>query len=249
MGHPDGMEADCGMTIDARYDEIADFYASATDDIDSDPVAQALLDLLGDVAGLRVLDLACGHGRITRELRRRGAHVVGADISTKLLDKAQALEQSHPLGIMYLHADARAPAAFGDESFDAVACNYGLSDIDRLDAVLATVGRVLEPDGIFVFSILHPCFPGAGPDAPSAWPPGGGYYQEGWWLADNTGFRGKVGSNFRMLSTYLNALVDHRLAIDWVAEPPPSSQWAERKPSPEPVPFALVVRCRHAQPG
>jgi len=31
----------------------------------------ALLRLIGDVAGRRVLDLACGHGRLSRELARR----------------------------------------------------------------------------------------------------------------------------------------------------------------------------------
>jgi SAM-dependent methyltransferase len=35
----------------------------------------ALLDLCGDVESLRVLDLACGDGRIARELARRGAIV------------------------------------------------------------------------------------------------------------------------------------------------------------------------------
>jgi hypothetical protein len=44
----------------ARYDAVADFYASGFDSID-DPATWALLDLLGPVAGLRVLDVACGH--------------------------------------------------------------------------------------------------------------------------------------------------------------------------------------------
>ncbi len=68
----------------ARYDAVADFYVSGFDATD-DPASAALLDVLGPVAGLRVLDAACGHGRITRELARRGAAVVGVDISGKLL--------------------------------------------------------------------------------------------------------------------------------------------------------------------
>ena len=56
-------------------------------------------------------------------------------------------------------ADVVAVAGSG-ETFDGVVCNYGLSDIDDLDGVLATVSRVLTPAGWFVFSILHPCFPG-----------------------------------------------------------------------------------------
>jgi 2-polyprenyl-3-methyl-5-hydroxy-6-metoxy-1,4-benzoquinol methylase len=68
----------------ARYDAVADFYVSGFDSAD-DPASAALLDLLGPVAGLRVLDAACGHGRITRELARRGADVVGIDISGNLI--------------------------------------------------------------------------------------------------------------------------------------------------------------------
>lgn len=232
------------MSNRARYDDIADFYATAAGDEVSDPAARSLLGQLGDVAGLRVVDLACGHGRISRELARRGASVTGVDISAKLLDKARAAEVERPLGVSYRQADVTGPRALAGETVDAVTCNYGLSDIHDLDAALSTVAGILRPDGLFVFSILHPCFPGWDEDAPSAWPPVGGYYQEGWWRAENSGFRGKVGSHFRMLSTYLNALLRHGLAIDAVQEPEPPPGWSERSPGSAPVPYALVVRCR-----
>jgi SAM-dependent methyltransferase len=64
-----------GMT-QARYDAVADFYVSGFDST-GDPATRALLNLLRPAAGLRVVDVACGHGRITRELARRGAQAVG----------------------------------------------------------------------------------------------------------------------------------------------------------------------------
>jgi SAM-dependent methyltransferase len=219
-----------------RYDAIADFYDGVVGDDVADPATTALLELAGDVRGLRVLDLACGQGRVARVLARRGAQVVAVDISAALLEKARAAERREPLGVTYVHADATAVAG---RTFDVVVCNYGLSDIDDLDGTLAAVARVLEPGGRFVFSILHPCFPGASADAPSSWPQGGGYYREGWWLANNPGFRGKVGANHRMLATYLNALVRHGLDVETVAEPEPEEQLGA-------VPAYLVVRCRKA---
>ena len=78
-----------------------------------------------------------------------------------------------PLNIIYRQADATSPLALDGESFDAIAGNDGLSAIDDLDAALGTIARVLRSDGVFVFSILHPCFPGWGADTPSAWPQGG----------------------------------------------------------------------------
>ena len=71
------------LVVEARYDAVADFYAAGWPDSGDDPVARALLGLCGDVAGERVLDLACGHGRITRQLAGRGAIVTGIDISAR----------------------------------------------------------------------------------------------------------------------------------------------------------------------
>jgi hypothetical protein len=48
-----------------------------------------------------------------------------------------------------------------------------------------------------------------------------------------------------MLSTYLNVLREHGLAVDRVLEPPPDPEWVRRKnPSDDLVPVFLVVRCR-----
>jgi SAM-dependent methyltransferase len=220
----------------ARYDTIADFYEDFASDPPTSAVDLALLDLVGDVSGLRLLDLACGHGRFARELARRGAEVVGLDISAALLAKARAAENVAPLGVTYVHADAAAPHALAGGMFDGVVCGFGLSDIDNLDGALATVARVLHSGGSFTFSILHPCFPGWGANRNSSWPPGG-YYQEGWWRLEGAPphfLRGKVGANHRMLSTYLNALVRHSLGVEEVVEPPPPLEWTTEAPEAPP---------------
>lgn len=130
--------------VRARYDPVADFYVSGFDAAD-DPASLALLDLLGPVAGLRVLDVACGHGRISRELARRGAEVAGIDISAALISKAREAEQNEPLGIRYVHADVTVQGAFGEGGFGAATCNFGLSDIDDLDAAITAVSGALRP--------------------------------------------------------------------------------------------------------
>lgn len=227
----------------ARYDAIADFYDATVADDTGDAGSAALLDLAGDVRGLQLADLACGQGRITRELARRGANVIGVDVSRGLLGKALAAERDRPFGVRYLHADVTQKTTLDGDVFDGVVCNYGLSDIDDLDGALGTVARLLKPARWFVFSILHPCFPGWDDDAPSSWPDRYGYFQEGWWQADNTGFRGKVGGNHRTLSTYLNLLARHGLRLDVVVEPQPGADWAARKPGAAAVPVHLAARC------
>lgn len=221
--------------IRARYDAAADFYISGFASVD-DPASLALLGMLGPVAGLRVLDVACGHGRITRELARRGASVTGIDISGVLISKAIETEQNEPLGIRYLHDDITTAGFPGNGDFDAVACNFGLSDIDDLDAAVAAISGALRPGGYFAFSILHPCF-GGGKDISGAWPATGSYYQEGHWMAEDarSTLRRQVGANHRMLSTYFATLRRHGLWLDQLAEPLPKPDWdpahdADRKP-------------------
>lgn len=235
------------MQHSARYDAVADFYEQFAPDIYDDPPMQALLRLIGSVAGLQILDLACGHGRLARELARRGARVVGVDLSAALLAKARAREQANPLQISYVHADVATPGALEGASFDAAGCSFGLSDIDDLDGAIATVARLVRQGGFFAFSIVHPCFPGWLPkQASPSWQPGHSYYQEGWWRADGPahGLRPKVGANHRMLSTYLNTFARHGLPVEEVVEPAPEADWIEHAPDIGPVPVYLVARCR-----
>ena len=231
----------------ARYDAIAEFYEQFAVDVYSDPPMAALLQFIGDISGLRLLDLACGHGRLSRELARRGGHVVGLDISAALLNLARAREKERPLNITYIQADASSPATLEQERFDGVVCSFGLADIDDLVGAIATVARVLRPGGFFACSILHPCFSGwESKQAQPSWQPERGYYVEGWWLALSPahGLRPKVGANHRMFSTYLNTFIRHHLVIEVLAEPRPAAEWLAEAPDVGPVPVYLVARCR-----
>jgi len=229
------------MMGQARYDSIADYYIAGFDSVD-DPASRALLDLLGPVAGLDILDVACGHGRVTRELARRGANIAGVDISEKLISHAIEAERSEPLGIGYQHADVSAVGALRTNAFDLVVCHFGLSDIDDLDGALTAIGAALRRNGRFVFSILHPCF-GGGKDIAGSWPAAGSYYDEGHWTTqeERSKLRRRVGAHHRTLSTYLGSLRRSGLWPDAIAEPPPAPGWdpvhdADRKP------VHLVVR-------
>jgi SAM-dependent methyltransferase len=235
------------MASPARYDAFADFYERFALDVYEDPPTAALLQLIGNVADLRLLDLACGHGRLARELARRGGRVTGVDISAALLDRARAREAEQPLRISYVLADAASPDALSGDAYDGVVCNFGLSDIDDLDGAIASVGRVLRPNGFFAFSLLHPCFPGweARQSSPS-WHPERGYYHEGWWLAGGPahGLRPRVGAHHRMLASYLNTFVRHGLTLEEIVEPPPPPDWQAAAPGVGLVPVYLVGRCR-----
>lgn len=238
------------MVPDARYDAEADFYIAEIGDHVVDPASAALLALVDFGEAPRLLDVACGHGRVSRAAARRGAAVVGIDLSERLIESAKEAERSEPLGVRYVQGDVSVGAEIDSGSYDVVVCNFGLSDIDDLHGALATVSRALRPAGQFVFSILHPCFPGWG-EAASSWPPGGGYFTEGLWRAETetSALRRRVGANHRMLGTYLNALVRWGLSIEEVVEPSPPEAWTLAVPRRGPVPTFLVVRALRAAPS
>src|ERR1700751_5567085 len=128
---------------EARYDAVADFYTTGFDAI-AEPASLALLDLLGPPAGLRVLDVACGHGRMTRALAGRGADVTGVDFSAALIARAVAAERGPPLRIRYITAEVASGAGLDPATFDAVTCNFGLSDIDDLDQATGSIAAALR---------------------------------------------------------------------------------------------------------
>jgi len=230
---------------EARYDAVADFYRDGwTDDLD-DPVSAALLATVGPVDGLAVLDVACGHGRFTRELARRGAReVVGLDLSGELLRIAEAAQAVQPLGVRYVHDDLATTTQLDAAGFDVAVCSFGLSDVDDLEPALATVARVLKPGGRFAFSILHPCFVG-GDDVSGAWPSTGRYHDEQHWYADDaaSSLRRRVGANHRTLSTYVNALRSASLWLNELHEPEPDAVWAGQHPAAARGPVYLVAGC------
>jgi 2-polyprenyl-3-methyl-5-hydroxy-6-metoxy-1,4-benzoquinol methylase len=226
----------------ARYDSVAEFYIDGWNDAIADPGTAALLELAGACSGLRVLDVACGHGRVTRALARQGATVTGVDISERLLARARQLEKESVPGITYLRADLTTGTLPLTGPFDLVTCNFGLSDIDDLAAALRAVVGVMRAGSAFVFSILHPCFPGGG-EVSGSWPGGRGYWAEGFWLPSGraSALRRQVGANHRMLSTYLNALIDAGLVIDALLEPEPDAAWRASHPDAAVIPVYLAV--------
>ncbi len=202
----------------SRYDEHARWFLGYTRDwtSTSSPLLPASL------AGVRVLDLACGWGPLSRDLADRGAVVTGVELSEPLLKRATAIEATSPQGIRYLHGDVSNLDWWDQDPFDAVVCNMALMDVDDLDAALATIRAVLRPGGWFNISLLHPCYPGEPlPDGDSlpSWPPQSGYSTEGWWTTQSTGVRGHVGANHRTLSTYLNAMLAAGLKFTSFSEP------------------------------
>lgn len=222
-----------------RYDAFASWYDEWVAAPEDDLVAASLFELIGRVEGQRILDLGCGQGRIARELARRGNEVVGVDLSAELLMIARAGDDDR---ITYLCADACTTDWWDRMPFDGVVSSMALMDIDNLDGAISTAAATTQRGSWFTWSIVHPAFPGID-EIRASWPSDGSYFNEGWWKTDGKSVRGRVGSNHRTLSTYLNTMLEHEFVLEATAEPP----W-RRSVSDPAMPFFLVTRWRRTKP-
>lgn len=245
------------MTM-TTYDDIAEWYDHwvGTHSMHEDAYFPAVEALMGEVAGQRVCDLACGQGRVARHLTDLGAHVIGIDLSAKLLEIARRHEEAEPRGIEYVQADARSLESEAFGTFDGVLCFMALMDIPDLAPTLSSVARILRPGGWFVFAVLHPCFHTARSGEMET-PEGavrtiGRYFVEGYWRSDTRlGPPGKVGAYHRTLSTYVNALTAVGLQLVQMSEPQAPMAFAASpslagmgRPVWAEVPAILVASCR-----
>ena len=113
----------------------------------------ALLDLLGDVRGLRVLDAGCGPGLYSEHLTGHGAQVVAIDASAPMVELARARLGDHAV---VEQQTLGTPLSFADDSFDAVVCALTIHYVEDRHAALRELCRVLRPGGAMVMSTQHP---------------------------------------------------------------------------------------------
>lgn len=115
-----------------------------------------LVSMAAPTPGMTALDLATGTGDIAFALAERGAHVVGLDLTPRMIDLAQAKRAERGFqrrdrgsGRATLHfmvGDMQA-LPFPPASFDLVTTGYGLRNVPDLVIAIDEIRRVLKPGG------------------------------------------------------------------------------------------------------
>lgn len=108
-----------------------------------------VLNLLNPTQGQNILDLGCGTGELSNEIKKTGAKVTGVDISENMLKKAK---ENYP-DIDFEQMDAQQCLNFEKESFDAVFSNAALHWMTNPLAVIKNINNILKKDGKFVFEM------------------------------------------------------------------------------------------------
>ena len=194
------------------------------------PTLQAMV---GDVHGLRVVDLGCGFGWFCRWARVAGAAaVLGLDLSEKMLARARAETADQAIG--YAIADLES-LSLADSSFDLAYSSLAFHYVEDAARLFALIHRALVPGGRLVFSTEHPVYmapskPGwtVADDGRKSWPVDR-YFVEGPrttdWLSPG------VVKHHRTIGTTLNLLIEAGFMIDRVVEFCPSAAQIAQAPA------------------
>jgi len=147
------------MKKDTSWDNVASWYDTLLEDKEATyqgrVILPNLLRLLDVKKGDTVLDIACGPGFFAHEIEKKGARVIGVDLSPKLISRAKTMYGD---SIEFRIAPAHEVLFVKDKSVDSVIIVLAIQNIEDIHAVFKECARVLKPKGRLYLVLNHPAF-------------------------------------------------------------------------------------------
>ena len=132
------------------------FYLPRLTDATSDAEAERIWSLLSLQSGTDVLDLACGHGRISNRLAAMGARVTGVDVTPLFLGMARRDAAERGVDVDYVEGDMRTlPWTDRFEAIVSWFTAFGYFDDAENKGVLREVHKALRLGGRFLVELNH----------------------------------------------------------------------------------------------
>ena len=217
------------ISMNARafnYDSIAAEYATKVDSAPYNALYErpAMLELLPDIRGLRILDAGCGSGWYAEQLLNRGALVTAIDASAAMVDYAKVRLDKNPSAsnLSLKVADLANRLPFDDDSFDGVISPLVLHYMRDFRPALKEIRRVLTRGGWLQFSTHHPA-------ADAELFKTRNYFATEH-VVDHWDWVGRVEFFRRSLTELVNSVIESGFVIDRIVEPVPTAEFRRQKP-------------------
>jgi 2-polyprenyl-6-hydroxyphenyl methylase/3-demethylubiquinone-9 3-methyltransferase len=104
---------------------------------------------------MRIVDVGCGGGILTEGLAKKGADMLGIDLSEDLIDIADLHGLESGVKTHYKKISAEALAEAEPASFDHVVCMEMLEHVPEPGSVIAACAKMVKPGGYVFFSTLN----------------------------------------------------------------------------------------------
>lgn len=211
----------------------------------------ALFSLCPDLTDKKVLDLGCGYGENCREFLKLGASkVVGIDISEKMLNVAKKENTFKNVSFIRMSMSDLSPL---NDSFSVIFSSLAIHYIEDFDKLITDVYRLLDSNGMFIFSQEHPLTTAVLKEPRWSKDSEGnilnykltGYSIPG--IRKSTWFVENVKKYHRTFSSIVNSLYSAGFIIEKMLEPVPSKDIMEKYPSYKKYmhkPDFLLIRAR-----
>jgi SAM-dependent methyltransferase len=125
-------------------------------------IPESELRVLGDVAGLDVLELGCGAAQWSVALAEDGARAVGLDVSDAQLEAARERVAAAGVDVELVHSGAE-DVPLPDGSFDVVFCDHGAMNFADPYLLIPEAARLLRPGGLLAWCwgtpLVEACWP------------------------------------------------------------------------------------------
>jgi SAM-dependent methyltransferase len=210
-----------------NYDSIAADYAAKVDSAPFNALYErpAMLAMLPDIEGRRILDAGCGSGWYAERLIERGAILDAIDSSAAMVEHARE-RLGHAVkkdtGATLQVADLADRLPFDDESFDGIVSPLVLHYIRDWRPVLREMHRVLRAKGWLLFSTHHPAADASLFETKN--------YFAVEHVVDHWDWVGRVEFYRRSLTEIVDSVIESGFVIERLAEPMPGDEFRAAKP-------------------
>ncbi|MBE0470567.1 MAG: bifunctional 2-polyprenyl-6-hydroxyphenol methylase/3-demethylubiquinol 3-O-methyltransferase UbiG [Methyloprofundus sp.] len=122
---------------------------------DVNPLRISFIQKFISPQNMRIVDVGCGGGILTEGLAKKGADMLGIDLSEDLIDIADLHGLESGVKTHYKKISAEALAEAEPASFDHVVCMEMLEHVPKPGSVIAACAKMVKPGGYVFFSTLN----------------------------------------------------------------------------------------------